>query len=266
MPSELVQRVLESAQSDVVLIGGQALAFWVGYYVVHMQEGSAPAISRAVDFFTPDAANTEPLQRFAEAIRGRADVQDPRSLSALVGSASAPAEEGRVYNVDLLHRVVGLQRESIEANAVSVRVPNSDVMIRVMHPLDVLQSRNANLHSLAEKQDDAGQLQFRLAIDVARGYLEEQVTHIMQDADMTEADRQRAVFDMIGIVSDYSTEDAGRKNAERYGIHLADAIPAWHIRSDAFWEKQWPHLKERMSSDYVDECEVRRERSLGPPP
>ena len=236
----------------------------MGHYAVHAPKGSAPAISRDVDFFTFDAANIEPLKRFAAAIRGRAEVQEPRSLSALVGSAVAPAEEGRIYNVDLLHKVVGLQRESIEANAVSVPVPDTEIMIRVMHPLDVLQSRNANLHSLVEKQDDAGQLQFRLSIDVARAYLEEQIDGIMQDADMAEADRQRAVFDAIRVVSDYATEDAARKNAERYGIHLADAIPAWRIHLDAFWDKQWPYLKERMSSGYVDKCEEWRERSLEP--
>lgn len=255
MPLELVQRVLESAPSDVVLIGGQALAFWMGYYAIHSHDSTAPAISRDVDFFTSNAANVEPLALFARAIHGREEIQDPRTLSALVGSAIAPAEEGRFYNVDLLHNVVGLKRQSIEENAVGVVVPGSDTMLRVMHPLDVLQSRNANLHILIEKQNEAGQLQLRLAIEVARKHLEEQIARIAHLADATDSERQRAIFDTIGIVSDYSTEDAASKNAERYGIHLADAIPALCIDSDLFWNKQWPHLRDRMSPKYADTCE-----------
>lgn len=263
MPAELVRRVLESAPPDVVLIGGQALAYWMGHYAIHAPNNTAPAISRDVDFFTRDAANTGPLMHFARAIRGRVRVRDIRGLSALIGSAVAPAEEGRVYNVDLLHDVVGLKRDRIETNAVSVPVPGTSIMLRVMHPLDVLQSRNANLHSLVEKQDEAGQLQLRLAIDVARKYLEERIETITQDSGATREERQRAVFEAIAAVSDYSTEDAARKNAERYGIHLADAIPVWRIDSDAFWERQWPRLRNRMSPGYVEKCkELARRKSL----
>lgn len=266
MPAELVQRVLESAPPDVVLIGGQALAYWMGHYAIHTPGSTAPAISRDVDFFTRDAANTAPLMQFARAIRGRAQVRDTQGLSALIGSATAPAEEGRVYNVDLLHDVIGLKRDRIEANAVSVPVPGTSIMLRVMHPLDVLQSRNANLHSLVEKQDEAGRLQLRLAIEVARKYMEEQIGTAAQDKVATREERQRAVFDAIATVSDYSTKDAATKNAERHGIYLADAIPAWGIDSDVFWRRQWPRLRKRMSPGYVQKCEERAGRKSLPGP
>jgi hypothetical protein len=257
MPPDMVQRVLECAPPDVVLIGGQALAYWMGYYAVQSPSNETAAISRDVDFFTPDASNAEPLNRFAHAIRGRAEIRHNRGLSALIGSAVASAEEGRVYNVDLVHDVVGLTRDSVDANAVSVPVPGTRITLRVMHPLDVLQSRNANLHSLVEKQDEAGRLQLCLAIEVARVYLEQQMDTIERDTDQTAEERRRARFDVIGAVSGYSAEDAARKNAERYGIHLADAIPAWRMDSDAFWQKQWPHLSSRMSPAYARLCQER---------
>lgn len=262
MPADLVQRVLESATPDVMLIGGQALAFWMGVYDIQAPASAGPAISRDIDFFTGNAANSVPLKRFARAIHGREHINDLRNLSALIGSAVAPAEEGRIYNVDLLHDVVGLKRDRLQSNAVLVPLPGAKTELRVMHPLDVLQSRNANLHGLAEKQDDAGQLQFRLAIDVARAYLEEQIEAVAMDRTTTPQERQRLVFDLISTVSDYSTEDAARKNAERYGIHLADAIPAWRIDSEVFWQKQWPHLRVRMSADYAAQCEQKGGRPL----
>lgn len=248
MPEELVERVLRSAPPGVVLIGGQALAYWMAYYDIDAPEGGAPAISRDVDFFTPDPENWAPLKAFARAIHGRAEKRDIRALSALIGSAVAPTGDGRLYIVDLLHDVIGLDREHVTANAVPVFVPGTDIELRVMHPLDVLQSRNANLHSLAEKQDNAGKLQLRLSIDVARAFLEQQMESAAWDD----------YVDAIRTVGQYAKEDAARKNAERYGIHLADAIPAWLIDLDVFWEKQWPHLRERMSPEHAEKCEKQR--------
>lgn len=259
MPPDLIKRVLESATADVILIGGQALAYWMGYYGIGHPASMGPAVSRDVDFFTSNAANSGPLTRFAKAIGGRPVVLDHSAISALIGSAVAPAEEGRVYNVDLLHQVVGLQRERIESNAVEVPMAGSKTVLRVMHPLDVLQSRNANLHSLAEKQDSVGQGQLRLAIDVAREYLAERIDAIEQDGSATGATGDRMVLDAIRTVSEYSTEDAARKNAERYGIFLADAIPAWRIASGAFWKHQWPRLRERMSPAFARQCEEKSE-------
>lgn len=259
MPSELVLRVLESAGEDVVLVGGQALAFWMDRYGVR-QPGNLPAVSRDVDFFTRNAANAAPLQAFARAIHGQAKVLPPSAITALIGSAITPAGDGTIYNVDLLHTVVGLSREELERNAVLARISGVGHAVRVMHPLHVLQSRNANLHQLAEKQDDAGKLQFRLAIEVVRRFLELEIGRIEAGQHPSQETLEREVLDTVRPVIDYSAETAAKKNAERYGIFLADALPAWRIRSAAFWDRQWPHLRERMSPAYAAHCEQARPR------
>ncbi len=257
MPAELVLRVLASAGEDVVLIGGQALAFWMDRYGIH-QPGDLPAVSRDVDFFTRDAANSAPLQAFARAIRGQAKVLPPEAITALIGSAIAQAGDDRIYNVDLLHTVVGLSRDEIERNAVSAKMRGVDHAIRVMHPLHVLQSRNANLHELKDKQNELGRLQFRLAIEVARRFLELEVDRIEAATGASEAARERAIFDIFAAVDEYSADSAAKKNAERYGIFLADAIPAWRITSPAFWSKQWQFLRARMSPAFAAHCEQER--------
>jgi hypothetical protein len=249
MPPDLVARVLASAGEDVVLVGGQALAFWMARFGIRDPE-DRPAVSRDVDFLTADAANVAPLHRFARAIRGEARILGERAITALIGSAIAPAGEDRVYNVDLLHAVIGLEREAVMENAMTVTTRDG-TRFRVMHPLDLLQSRNINLHKLRDKQDALGQLQFRLAIEVARAQLE---------LDIDAAEDERAVFDAIAPVDEYSAEDAARKNTERYDAHLADAIPAWRISSPVFWSKQWQFLRARMSPTYAAECERRRSR------
>ena len=256
MPPDLVLRVLDRAGDDVVLIGGQALAFWMDRFGVR-PPASLPAVSRDVDFFTRSAANSAPLKGFAEAIRGRATVLPPEAISALVGSAIAPADDDRVYNVDLLHSVIGLSRDEVEANAVTAHIEGIGHPIRVMHPLHVLQSRNANLHELREKQDELGRLQFRLAIEVGRRFLESEIDRLEGESGVSRETTGRAVLDLVAVVADYAGEAAAKKNAQRHGICLADAIPAWRIASTAFWEHQWPHLRTRMSPDYAALCEQR---------
>ena len=67
----------------------------------------------------------------------------------------------------------------------------------------------------------------------------------------------RAVLKLRAPVISDAGDDAARKNMERYGIYLGDAIPAWRIASAAFWKHQWPHLRTRMSPDYAAACERR---------
>jgi hypothetical protein len=258
MPPAMVRRVFESASPELVLVGGQALAFWAGHYDVPEPDDLGPAISRDVDFLTSSAANTAPLRAFARAIGGRAIVQPAEALSALVGSAVAPAADGGTYNVDLIHQVIGLEVAEIEAHAVEVPLPDSTARIRVLHPVHVLQSRNANLHKLATRQNEIGCKQFALAIRVARAYLEDRSDSIEALHGLGDQQRQRAVLSAMKRVIEYASEDASRKNAQRYGLHLADAIPAWRIRAPAFWEQQWLHVRERMSPAYAEECEHRR--------
>jgi hypothetical protein len=257
MPPEMILSVLAQAGPELVLVGGNALAFWMDRYGVDTPDREA-AISRDVDLLSPDAADSSPLPRIARAIGGRPEVLAARAISALIGSAFAPAEHGLKHNVDLLHRVVGLTSEEVFAEAITVHLPAIDHSIRVMHPVHVLQSRNANLHTLPEKQDATGRLQFRLAIDVARAFLEDEIDAI--DHGLAPAERDRAVFDAVAPVVHYSKLDAARGNAEKYALHLADAVPAWRIAAPVFWEKQWPHLRERMSAEYAARCEERAGR------
>lgn len=114
----------------------------------------------------------------------------------------------------------------------------------------------ARICTSRRRQDAIGLLQYRLAIDVARAYLERRIDAIQVRPDLDADARERAIFDAIRRVVAYASEDAAKKKAERYGIHLADAIPAWRIESPAFWEKQWPHLRQRMSPEYANRCEA----------
>lgn len=254
MPREMVQRVLESAGPDLVLVGGQALAYWMEYYGIDLDDVRVNPVTRDVDFYTRNAANTAPVHRFANAIGGTAEILGRRSITALVGTAVADLE-GRKVNVDVIHAVVGISKEAVEQNAVQVTLGSGKV-IRVMHPLDVLASRNANLHKLADKQNPEGVMQLQLAVLVVREYLRQQIGAILANTGLSTAERQREMLNLISDVTDIAKKTAAKTNGSRYGVHVADAIPADALPSGPFWDKQWQHLRALMSEGYGTKCEV----------
>lgn len=256
MPREMVLRVLESAGPDLVLVGGQALAYWMEYYGIDLDDVRVNPVTRDVDFYTRNAANTAPVHRFANAIGGTAEILGRRSITALVGTAVADLE-GRKVNVDVIHAVVGISKEAVEQNSVQVTLVSGKV-IRVMHPLDVLASRNANLHKLADKQNPEGAMQLQLAVLVVRGYLKQQIDAILANRDLSAVERQRELLNLISDVTAVAKKNAARGNASRFGVHVADAIPADVIPPGPFWEMQWPHLRRLMSEGYATHCEAFR--------
>jgi hypothetical protein len=249
MPPELVERIFNNAGDDVILVGGQALKFWMDVFDVR-QPALLAVVTRDVDFFSPSPADTGSVVRFALAIRGKYAISK-NHLSALVGMAYVELDDHSVANVDVLHTVIGIERDRLQQRAVEVEDKHGKSM-RVMHPLDVLVSRNVNLHVLAEKQTPTGHQQLKLAIEVARCFLESRADGIPSAAN-------RELLDTFRPVMELARGGAAKKNATRYGIHVADAYPAYRVPPDScFWEKQWPYLRKAMSEDYADYCEDRR--------
>src|SRR6195256_2931983 len=66
--------------------------------------------------------------------------------------------------------VVGLNTKDLARRAIELEIPDIG-LLRVIHPIDVLDSRIQNLHLLPEKRTDAGIDQARLAVNVARAFI-----------------------------------------------------------------------------------------------
>ena len=86
-PPATVKKLLDAGGEDLVLVGGQALAFWVDRYGLSQSNQDMPAISSDVDFLSRSAADREIVDKLAKVIKGRAIYPNQRALTALVGQA-----------------------------------------------------------------------------------------------------------------------------------------------------------------------------------
>lgn len=246
-PPATVKKLLDVGGEDLVLVGGQALAFWVDRYRLSRPDLDIPAISNDVDFLSRTAADTEVVGKLANAIKGRAVFPRKRSLTALVGQAVLDVSDEEFINVDVIFKVVGLEGDTIRKRAVKIFPGGDRPAFLVMHPLDVLQSRLANLYKLPEKQNDKGRMQFALAIDVGREFLRNAAREAQANDTATGRSPIQAY---VSAIEKMATGDAGRKVAQRHGLHVADAIDPNLIPAGPFWTKRWPALKELMSPQY----------------
>jgi hypothetical protein len=105
--------------------------------------------------------------------------------------------------------------------------------LRVIHPLDVLDSRIQNLHLLPEKRTPAGIAQARLAVDVVRAFIRQEV--VTRD--------ERAGLRLLERVADIATDIAAVRVYLLYDIDPLRAVPLEDFRTTSSLHKvRWPQI------------------------
>lgn len=162
---------LRSMSTNMVLVGGQALAFWMNRYGIH-SEGAT--ISNDGDAL----GDVRMSRALAERLRATLVLPDAAALTSLVAQLRIPVQGGKVRNVDVLHLLYttsGLKKSGeftrrVRRNAVTVRI-EPGFELRIMHPLDVLESRAHNAVGLVAEKGDHVVTQAGWSIAVARAAL-----------------------------------------------------------------------------------------------
>ncbi len=236
---ELLARILELAGTQMILVGGQALAFWAAYYSV-----PAPpiAITKDVDFVGTRAD----VERLAYGLGGKATFRRRRDLTLLAGQIAKDLPGGDYINIDVLSRVYGnVSTENLTKRALVAESPAG--RFRVMHPLDVLQSRLENVYGLVEKQDEHGIAQLQLAIAMVQAFLRDITS---QEAERQDTEKRPVSLRHLRRIETLALSDAGRKVARRYHVHVADAIdPTPFLHTESFAAKKLPQLLLLMSGE-----------------
>jgi hypothetical protein len=100
VPLDLLERILKLAGTDMILVGGQALAFWAAYY-----HTSAPtiAITKDVDLLGTKAD----VERLARGLDAKAVFPHEQDLTMLVGQVLKDLPGGNYVNIDVMFRITG---------------------------------------------------------------------------------------------------------------------------------------------------------------
>ncbi len=222
-------RVSEGA----VLIGGQALAFWVAYFGLEIPEGPRAYISGDADFL----GLTEHVKTFSRAIGGRALYPSRHGFTAIHGAVSKTTNEGNQIAVDVLRQVVGVPASDVRNRAIEVHHPKEPgLRFLVMEPVDCMVSRIENLRKLSEKQNEVGVWQGRISISVCREYLKQLVT----------VGEERKAIRAATAILKLAGAAVGLQALSKFGLDLLDAIPVASFTSEPFKKEQYARMVARI--------------------
>lgn len=216
LAAETLDLLVTHVGADMVLVGGQALAFWMQRFGVDSQQAT---VTNDGDLL----GTAGQLHHLADALNAVALVPGQHARTALVGQVRLPAGGGRAHNIDVLHQLytVGGSRKSAEfTRRVSARavemVWRGRQAIRVMHPLDVLASRVENAAGLLEEKGPHVLTQAIWSIEVARAAL-------LRVAGAEDSGNER-IGQLVQEVCRLTHSRPGRQLLKDHGIDILDAI------------------------------------------
>jgi hypothetical protein len=225
---EDVQKILSICSPRGLLVGGQALAFWADHLQVERPVNLVSGVTADADFIGDSALAKDLAKRLGWQIWIPAlDDATPQT-----GKVTHRTKSGEVKQVDFLSGVVGLTTKDLARRAIEIEIPSIG-HLRVIHPIDVLDSRIQNLHMLPEKRTDAGIAQARLAVDVARAFIRQEVA--TRD--------ERAGLKLLERVADIASDIAAVRVFLLYGIDPLKAVPLEDFRTTSTLHKvRWPQI------------------------
>jgi hypothetical protein len=220
----VLARILQHASSEMVLVGGQALAFWMLRFGIGVRHGGG---AQALAGVTTDAdflGSMEDALALARGLNARFLASDKRSMSALVGQIRIGTSGGGDYNVDVLHKIfdVGGLRSAAaftrraRARSAVVQIEGA-AEIRILHPVDVLGSRIQNVAGLTASKGPHTVTQARWAVKVAK-----QAMVLLVRRGEVGTDRPGA---LAAEIFRLALSRAGRIAWQHHGIEAFDAIP-----------------------------------------
>lgn len=223
-----VREILAQCGTHALLVGGQALALWAAMYAVTPPKVLAASISSDADFIGSAAL----ARKLGDALKVW-DFWQPSFDDATPQTAklSRTVADG-VKQIDFLVAIAGLDTAAVQSRAVHITLA-SKVQLRVLHPLDVLESRLQNLLLIPEKRHAAGIAQAHLAVRVANAFL---IGRIEERASL------REVLDAIERIGQIATNKRLTGVLLDYEIDILSAVPFEKVDHADFRLKRWPQI------------------------
>lgn len=228
LTAQEVRTILSICSPRGLLVGGQALAFWADHLDVQRPAALASQVTADADFIGDSVLAKE----LGERLGWRTWIPAMDDPTPQTGKVTHRIAGGGVKQVDFLSGVVGLTTKDLVRRAIEMDVPEIG-HVRVIHPIDVLDSRIQNLHALPEKRSEAGIAQARLAVNVARAFIRSQIA----------ARGERAGLKLLERVADIASDIAATRVFLLYSIDPLDAVPLEEFRTTtALHNMRWPQI------------------------
>ncbi len=246
LTDEEVDEILRHCAGQALLVGEQALAFWAQYYRIKPHGELAIAVTSDADF----VGAAEVARALSEALKPagwRYWQPSPEDATSQTAKLSKRIEGLGIKQIDFLDGIVGLKTHGIQRRAVALELADGP-RLRVLHPLDVLESRLKNLAELPSKRNSHGVSQARLAVEVAGCFLDQLVRE----------GPARRLLDATERLFQIACQKSLQGVFHDYGIDVLGAIPADRIPSEAFRKKRWPQILEHVAK------QRRRSRTASP--
>ena len=229
-----VAAILRVCSPQGLLVGGQALAFWGDYLQVKRPAALRSGVTSDADFIGSSAL----AQKLGQTLGWTTWIPSLDDVSPQTGKVTKRLANGSVKQVDFLSGVVGLTTKDIRRRAVDIEIPGAGPL-RVMHPVDVLDSRIQNLHLLAQKRGPAGIAQASLAIAVVRSYIVREINHR----------GERAGLKLLERVVEIAGDLASVRVFLLFGLDPLLAVPLEAFRvTSALHLRRWPQLSAELDA------------------
>lgn len=230
-----LDRLLSNMGDDMVLVGGQALAFWMDWYGV---DAGGAVVSNDGDLI----GSMSEARALARQLHARLLEPAPTALTSLVAQLRLPVAGGKERNIDVLHLLFtteGLRKSNVftlRVKADSVVVESDDGRrFRVMDPFDVLEARVHNAVGLASSKGPHVVTQARWAIEVARGALR----HLA-----SQTDPEGRLGGRLQRLYKLAHSAVGRRLFAEHGLDVLDAVePAELYRLSPAHQPQLERLR-----------------------
>ncbi len=229
IPADDLDRLLQNA-GQTVLVGGQALAFWIAFYSVSIDDAPEAVVTKDADFL----GDRQDAHRFSLVIGGT--LEYPNDTSILAGVIKKRISDTELYEVDVLRLLNGLSPASVRKHAKEISDQSRGATYFVMSPTDCLISRLENLRTIAGKQTPAGAWQALIAVRMARSCL----------ADLLNRGQEKDALRSATEILRAATHAMGMNAFRRYGIDVLEAVPIEGFKTKTFVEQQWKRSVTRI--------------------
>jgi len=234
-----------AVERRIVLIGGQAVAFWLRF--LHPAAGDAALAdaltSKDIDF----EGSAQSVRRAGELLSGRVRIATIDDSTPNTGIVLFTDADGVEREIDFLDAPLGLTARDVRDTAVRLVLPATDgtpeTMIWVMHPERCMESRVINA-SVLGKTDSLAIRQLNASIVCTR----EWSRFILNDKQVPEQDRVRAVLRINERIFRRCMRDKSfRDIAAQHGAQPFDAVLADHpLLPENARDRRYAQMREQL--------------------